>query len=318
MEEVVSTPIEQQLSRLIERLRALLPELESLAAELRSKLRQIPTLPTDHYGPEYWRMRALCDAVVRVQIFVERNLTYIETLGVLALCRYTFELVVWLKHIERDDRFSLMYARRLMRQQTEFYDDLAAHLKWEISFYRNLGQEEQSLQSEAQTRLLEARGKTNNASAGANFAAQMQKATAEVDAQLAENFALYSDEIARMGYQYQAHLVESQALPTALSNSSECRASLAAFDSRWRNNVDELKVKEWKWSDRADYVGMSHEYAFIYSYTSRLLHATPASLTTDQKSLELQEVLIFLRYVAIQFEWIIKHARQRITAWDAH
>ncbi len=63
---------------------------------------------------------------------------------------------------------------------------------------------------------------------------------------------------------------------------------------------------------------MEHEYDFIYSYTSRLLHATPASLTTDQKNLEPREVLVFLRYVHVRLLEIIDMARQVPVAEPAH
>jgi hypothetical protein len=38
-------------------------------------------------------------------------------------------------------------------------------------------------------------------------------------------------------------------------------------------------------------------YEFLYSYVSRLLHATPASVTTDHKNLEPEEITMFLRYI---------------------
>ena len=41
-------------------------------------------------------------------------------------------------------------------------------------------------------------------------------------------------------------------------------------------------------------------FDFIYSYTSRLLHATPPSITTDQRNLDLSEVDMFLRYVKVR------------------
>ena len=53
------------------------------------------------------------------------------------------------------------------------------------------------------------------------------------------------------------------------------------------------------WKQRAAIVGMAAEYDFVYSYTSRLLHATPPSITTDQKNLEPGEIEMFLRYVKV-------------------
>ena len=59
---------------------------------------------------------------------------------------------------------------------------------------------------------------------------------------------------------------------------------------------------------------MEEEYDFIYSYTGKLLHATPASLTTNQKNLEPNEVLGFLKYVHARLLDVIQMVTQLVTA----
>ncbi len=44
---------------------------------------------------------------------------------------------------------------------------------------------------------------------------------------------------------------------------------------------------------------MIEQYEFLYSYTSRLLHATPVSIFTNQKNLEPEEMRLFLEYVYV-------------------
>ena len=46
-------------------------------------------------------------------------------------------------------------------------------------------------------------------------------------------------------------------------------------------------------------MGVLEQYQFLYSYTSRLLHATPASTLTTKQNLEPQEVRVFLEYVYV-------------------
>ncbi len=53
----------------------------------------------------------------------------------------------------------------------------------------------------------------------------------------------------------------------------------------------------WRWDREAKSADMEGAYDFLYSYTSRLLHATPASVTTDVKNLEPDEIRILLRYI---------------------
>lgn len=64
--------------------------------------------------------------------------------------------------------------------------------------------------------------------------------------------------------------------------------------------------KPWRWDQKAKLVGMENEYAFIYTYTSRLLHATPTSLTTNRKNLEPEEMLMFLKYIYIRMIDVIE------------
>lgn len=47
-------------------------------------------------------------------------------------------------------------------------------------------------------------------------------------------------------------------------------------------------------------VGLADEYDFIYTFSSKLLHATPASITTNQKNLELSELAVFLKYIYVK------------------
>lgn len=44
---------------------------------------------------------------------------------------------------------------------------------------------------------------------------------------------------------------------------------------------------------------MSEQFEFVYAYTSRLLHATPTSMTTNQKNLEWNEIGAFLDFLYV-------------------
>ena len=51
-----------------------------------------------------------------------------------------------------------------------------------------------------------------------------------------------------------------------------------------------------------------HEYDFIYRFSSKLLHATPASITTDQKNLEMSELALFLKYIYVKIDDVLELA----------
>lgn len=302
------TSLEPQVAQLIAGLRGLQPRVETLSDAFRSKIAAFPVQPFHEYGADYWSLQSMGDALVRVKLFLERNFSFIETLGVLSLCRYTFELVVWLKHIERNEDFSLVYARQLMLQQQEFFSALHTHLLQEIELYRELGSKEKDALSAVMSRAPTFSAGQSSEAAGAQIAAAIQEASRLVDERLAQSFSIYAHEVVHYGYDFQAHRLQSQAIPQALQAEQDCKNSLTLFDAKWMTKLNAVRPKSWKWKERADFVQMSHEYEFIYSYTSRLLHATPASLTTDQKSLDISEILIFIRYISMQFHWIVRRA----------
>jgi len=55
---------------------------------------------------------------------------------------------------------------------------------------------------------------------------------------------------------------------------------------------------------------MPDDFEFIYSYTSRLLHAGPVSITTNQQNLELGEMRMFLEYIHVRIGDIIEMAER--------
>lgn len=66
----------------------------------------------------------------------------------------------------------------------------------------------------------------------------------------------------------------------------------------------------------AEKVSLTEEYDFIYTFSSKLLHATPASITTNQKNLELEEMLVFLKYINVKIRDLLElgQSRAQVTA----
>ena len=77
------------------------------------------------------------------------------------------------------------------------------------------------------------------------------------------------------------------------------------FMTKEIKETKKLANERWNWKLNANKVGMGDEYEFIYTYCSRLLHASPTSVTTDQKNLEDDEMLVFLRYILISMRTVL-------------
>lgn len=240
------------------------------------------------YPATYWKDVMYVDALVKLRVFIETNFSVFETMGVLALARYVLELTVWVKLLGLDERYGLLYYRMLLKESQDYHEKLAAQCEREIALLKKLDSQE----TEALARL---RKSNNGVSADDSWVL-----SDAIDQEAAELFSLYADDAKTRGYGFQAHLVERQPLQTARQTAAEISGLISEFDKDCPVNITDLRKERWNWEKAARSVGMIEEYDFVYSYTSRLLHAKPSSLATDQKSLEESEMYLFLRYMCVK------------------
>jgi hypothetical protein len=286
----------QSLEDLVSEIRELHRSVEVLASDFRNVLREREKHETpspSRYSGRYWSLAVVADSLVRVRLLIEQNLTYFETLGVLALTRYVFELAVWVRLVQKDNRYGLLYYRELVNKQRLHYQDLHRHLVAEAAFLSAMSDEEKKLVEQRLSEL----GSDPDPDAASKLYTETTK---QIDATAARRFTLYGEEARTNGYGFQAHLVETQAMPKAKAMLGEVEQELRNVDAALSPQVRKLIPDLENWKRRATLVGMSEEYDFIYSYTSRLLHATPSSITTNQKNLEIREMEMFLRYVKVR------------------
>jgi hypothetical protein len=63
---------------------------------------------------------------------------------------------------------------------------------------------------------------------------------------------------------------------------------------------------------------MGKQYDFIYSQTSRMLHATPFSFAVNQKNLEVEEVQMFVEYSYVSLLDSVETVEKDIEAIHGH
>ena len=122
----------------------------------------------------------------------------------------------------------------------------------------------------------------------------------EIDIDASRAFSIYAKEAQTNGYEFQAHLVETKAIPQVERSLADLARERAWFDTNIPQDVKDLIPRRWQWRRMAGLVSLTDEYDYIYSFASKLLHATPASITTDQENLELPEMQIFLKYIDVK------------------
>ena len=228
----------------------------------------------------------------------------------LAVTRYVFELTVWLRHLQKDPRYGHVYYRILVAKQLDYYTDLHAHLKREVEFLQTVDDQETELLKQKAGDLMRLPDEAAQKLAASRLSREVVE---EIDRRAARQFTLYAEQARTNGSSFQAHFIETKVLPKVSRSIADLQNELDSVDhdlpTESRSLIPKGKRRDWNWRDEARAVGMESEYEFIYTYTSRLLHANPTSLTTDQKNLEPDEITMFVRYVHVRLLDAIEMAR---------
>jgi len=296
---------QKRIEELVAAITNMQPHLDRLSGVFREDLHSQNPAAFDKWSDQDWCRNTFGNALVRLRQLTEQNFRFIETMGLLAVARYIFELSVWLHLFRVDSRFGLVYYRQLLDTQLRYYRDTAEHLHREVELLKSF---EQKDHQSADALLKHAASKENSIS---DISTSIRQAMNAVDAEASRRFSLYLDDAKTNGYGFQAYLVEKKAIPQAEQAIRQIEQEIAEFQRRVPQEIQALAPKRWKWRAMADKVELTTEYEYIYCYASKLLHATPASLTTDQKNIEFPEVYIFLRYIYSKLLEIVDLAQQR-------
>ncbi|MDE3137905.1 MAG: hypothetical protein KGL59_15095 [Acidobacteriota bacterium] len=309
-----SSPQDKALEAMLGEMRAQRGRIEGLIQQFQQRIDQAEAARRSGSNPPsgaHWRLVAFKDSLDRLRLFLEQNLKEPESFGLLSVTRYILELTVWLKLLKMDERYGFIYYRELLEKQRDFYEQFKKNAQREISFLRDTSDRERSL---IEARLSD-KTRGGDERAREEELPRIIKEVAELtDREAARNFSLYAEQARTNGYDFQAYLVETKVLPEYSRVIAAIKQKLDDFQLDTPPGAAELVTKQWNWKDMAKRVGMGDEYDFIYRYASRLLHATPASLTTDQRNLQTNEIRMFLGYVRVRLLDALDMAKQLLIA----
>jgi hypothetical protein len=291
--------MQEELKSLLESITGLHSTVDRLSKCFREDLETQHDSEFDKNSANDWRVNIYGHALIRLRVILEQNFRAVETIGLVAVTRYIFELTVWLELIEENVNYGLRYRERLIDTQLRYHRDSLSQLKREVALLKAFDEEDNQAQAVAIKKLTALSNPTSEEASSI-----LSQAMGEADAKAARSFSLYTDQAKTKGYGFQAHLVETKAIPQVEDRIRQLHQELEEFDRDASALVSGL-LQCSNWEKMAKKVKMTDEYEYIYSYTSKLLHCTPASVTTDQKNLEPEEVAVFLRYIHTKVRDII-------------
>ncbi|MBW3225295.1 hypothetical protein [Marinobacter adhaerens] len=293
------TPIQEKLKSLRELITGLHSTVDRLSKCFREDLETQNDSAFDKNSADDWRVNIYGNALVRLRIILEQNFREIETIGLVAVTRYIFELTLWLELIEQNVNYALIYRKQFIDTEIQYQNDSLSQLKREVALLNAFEEEDKRARTEAIKKLTALSNPTSEVASSI-----LSQAMGETDAKAARSFSLYSDQAKTKGYAFQAHLVETKAIPQVEGRLRQLDQELEEFEREASTSVSGL-LQCSNWKKMAEKVAMTDEYEYIYSYTSKLLHCTPFSVSTDQKNLEPDEIVVFLRYIHTRVRDII-------------
>jgi hypothetical protein len=284
---------QKRISAIVTEIASLHQRVERTIEALHTKLNEVGDSldESNLYGsPDYWRLAAFRDGMIKIRLMIEQNFNFIETFGILATSRYVLELLIWLRLLNSGDpMYCFTYVKQLLNDKRDHAKEHLAKVKREIELFHKLEERELGDTVDQAHRSI--------STSSSDFSKSFGEIAAEIDRTARRQFCLYADDAKTRGYGYQAALMEKQAIPQLEREIEQLERIKAAAISQLPTSAQ--GHKKWWWKEQAAAAGMTEQFEFVYAYTSRLLHATPTSMTTDQKNLELNEVIMFLDFVYV-------------------
>lgn len=275
---------------------ALVESIRAVAVSIGGEAERLQNIYPYDFDPtlaNMWCATAVKDALVRVALLIEQNFEAINTLSLVAVSRYLFELSIWLKLFEKDSRYGLLYYGQLIDTQRRYYESTLSQMKREHKILRDCEVKERR-ELDAQL----------PAQSTPEDRARVRREIAEaIDKVAARNFSIYAEEASLDGYGPQANHIQFRAIPEVMNSLNGLAGDQNTFDQSVLPHIKDLwldakgKRRRWRWNEMAELVGMETEYEYIYAFSSKLLHATPSSISTNQMDLLPDEYIVFMRYV---------------------
>lgn len=278
--------------------------LNVVAQRLRTPEIQATFNKWDHNS---WCLSVAGDSLVRIRLLTEQNFNFVETMGVIAVARYIFELSVWLYLFRRDPRYGLVYFNQLIDTQQRYYQDVKAQLIREVALLKLLGEREQESQQKAIENVM---GLPPDDVRQQLLLPTLKAISEAIDAEASRRFSIYAKDAQTNGYEFQAHLIETESLPQVEQALAKVSSQRHRFNTTVSQDIKDLIPHRWQWRQIAKKVDLTDEYDYIYTFASKLLHATPASVTTNHKNLEIAEMEVFLKYIDIKIVDVVVLAKE--------
>lgn len=291
-------------------LAGLIDPITALSARVTARLTLVSALDTGDDQRERWILVAYKGTLDKLSTQIADGRPHSDV-ELIAVARGVFENLIWLKLFALNSGYGLRFYGDLLDSQIQSQQQAITKATAEIELFTQLSTEEDE-------RLDAATADLNIDSDVERFLTRYHDDEKEIDDRARRTFSLYAAQAKTNGYSYQAEIIRSKVVPaheeriqTLTAHKNALALVIAQQPAAFRPRLTE----RWNWKAQAMRTEMELQYNFLYSYTSRLLHATPMSLATPQK-LDDSEIEILLDYVCIAVADCLTEIDGRLPAGD--
>jgi hypothetical protein len=126
--------------------------------------------------------------------------------------------------------------------------------------------------------------------------AEHDRAIEAIDDRVRRSFAVFGESARFHTYAWQAQLIRTKHIPFLNEQLALIQDRMEALEAEIGDEgLRRRAFGKWNWRNEAQRLGMLEQYDFLYSFTSKLLHASPMNIITE-KELGQGEAVMLLDY----------------------
>lgn len=269
-------------------------------------LLSLGTKEGDKFNRDDWLKKVNLDCLMKAKNIVESELDICNSMSLLASSRHLFEMSIWVKLVNQNSDYALIYYLEGLNNNIQHYTKYVEQLQIESEFLLDIDEKQSELIVQQRDHLL----KNSDSMTDEEMSNYVSNSIKNFDTQFSSDnaFSLYFDNAKVQGFKRTSdHIIDNE-IPRFQAKVAELELEKVELLSKLSSEQHDLvpsNRNRWRWDLKASETDMTKEYKFIYSYTSKLLHATPMSISTDQQDLMQQESDMFVRYINYKMNQLV-------------
>lgn len=234
---------------------------------------------TDDFVP----LDSINSAMKHMRKFTKTSLLEMSDIELSAVVRFVFEMSLWVSYLAGPVENSKHYFALISLENQRHLQKDIKHMEYEVANMRAADiRENHNLLTSAETAGREGRK--------VDFEAEVKKVWLENEKFASVNFSIYSDWVKGGNFGTIADYIEKEVLP-------DLKQKLIEVEER----IDRLKqngfnFKKIRTDELAKLANMEQEYDWLFSHTSRKIHAEPFSISSDFTTHSGHEKFMYIQY----------------------